>query len=109
MPRLLIKPFRPRELVASLLANLRRTEPGCQEPRVQLDGLEIEPAARAVRRDGEWVHLTPIDALCGRATATAGAQARVGSNTGLDPRVARHLLLANLTSLLAARSDRGLP
>ena len=61
----------------------------------KLDGLEIDLAARAVRRDGELVHLTPIDALCGRATATAGAQARVGSNTGLDPRVARHLLLAS--------------
>jgi two-component system KDP operon response regulator KdpE len=55
------KPFRPRELVARLLANLRRAEPGGAQPRVQLDGLEIDLAARVVRRDGEEVHLTPIE------------------------------------------------
>ena len=55
------KPFRPRELVARLLANLRRAEPGGEEPRVKLDGLEIDLAARVVRRDGEEVHLTPIE------------------------------------------------
>src|SRR4029077_8662908 len=56
------KPFRPRELVARLLANLRRAEPGGEEPSVQLfDGLEIDLAAHAVRRDGDEVHLTPIE------------------------------------------------
>jgi two-component system, OmpR family, KDP operon response regulator KdpE len=55
------KPFRPRELVARLLANLRRAEPGADQPCVELDGLEIDFAARAVRRDGETVHLTPIE------------------------------------------------
>jgi two-component system KDP operon response regulator KdpE len=55
------KPFRPRELVARLFANLRRTEPGGQEPCVELDGLEIDLAARAVRRDGDEIHLTPIE------------------------------------------------
>ena len=30
------KPFRPRELVARLLANLRRAEPGREDPRVEL-------------------------------------------------------------------------
>jgi two-component system KDP operon response regulator KdpE len=55
------KPFRPRELVARLLANLRRAEPGDGEPCVELDGLEIDLAARVVRRDGEVVHLTPIE------------------------------------------------
>jgi two-component system KDP operon response regulator KdpE len=55
------KPFRPRELVARLLANLRRAEPGGEEPCVELDGLEIDLAARAVRRDGDKVHLTPIE------------------------------------------------
>jgi two-component system, OmpR family, KDP operon response regulator KdpE len=55
------KPFRPRELVARLLANLRRAKPGGEEPRVELDGLEIDLAARVVRRDGDEVHLTPIE------------------------------------------------
>ena len=55
------KPFRPRELVARLLANLRRAEPGRQEPCVELEGLEIDLAARVVRRDGNEVHLTPIE------------------------------------------------
>jgi two-component system, OmpR family, KDP operon response regulator KdpE len=55
------KPFRPRELVARLLANLRRAEPGGDEPCVELDGLEIDLAACVVRRDGDEVHLTPIE------------------------------------------------
>jgi two-component system KDP operon response regulator KdpE len=55
------KPFRPRELVARLLANLRRAEPGREAPCVALDGLEIDLAARVVRRDGDEVHLTPIE------------------------------------------------
>ena len=55
------KPFRPRELVARLLANLRRAESGREEPAVELDGLEIDLAARAVRRNGGQVHLTPIE------------------------------------------------
>ena len=57
----LTKPFRPRELVARLLANLRRTDPGGREPCVELGGLEINLAARSVRRDGEEIHLTPIE------------------------------------------------
>ena len=55
------KPFRPRELVARLSANLRRAEPEAAEPRVEVDGLEIDRVARVVRRDGEVVHLTPIE------------------------------------------------
>ena len=55
------KPFRPHELVARLRANLRRAEPGADQPCVELDGLEIDLAARTVRRDGEVVHLTPIE------------------------------------------------
>jgi two-component system, OmpR family, KDP operon response regulator KdpE len=55
------KPFRPRELVARLAANLRRAEPEGEQPCVELGGLEIDLAARVVRRDGEVVHLTPIE------------------------------------------------
>jgi two-component system KDP operon response regulator KdpE len=55
------KPFRPRELVARVVANLRRTEPGGQEPCVELGGLAVNLAARTVRRDGEEIHLTRIE------------------------------------------------
>ena len=55
------KPFQPRELVARLHAKLRRADPGSDEPCVHLDGLEIDLAARSVRREGEVVHLTPIE------------------------------------------------
>jgi two-component system, OmpR family, KDP operon response regulator KdpE len=55
------KPFRPRELVARLVANLRRAEPRGEQPCVELDGLELDLAARVVRLDGDEVHLTPIE------------------------------------------------
>src|SRR3954468_14615038 len=45
------KPFGPRELVARLEAALRRASEGADEPAVQIDGLEIDLAARIVRRD----------------------------------------------------------
>ncbi len=54
------KPFGTRELVARLQAALRRASPG-QEPRIEAQGLEIDLAARTVRREGELVHLTPIE------------------------------------------------
>jgi two-component system, OmpR family, KDP operon response regulator KdpE len=55
------KPFAPRELVARVEAALRRAgaEPG--EPTISADGLEIDLAARVVRRDGDEIHLTPIE------------------------------------------------
>jgi two-component system KDP operon response regulator KdpE len=55
------KPFGPRELVARLQAVLRRAAPEGAEPKIVADGLEIDLAARTVRRDGELVHLTPIE------------------------------------------------
>jgi two-component system KDP operon response regulator KdpE len=57
------KPFGARELVARLQAALRRSSAGSgeQEPTITLQGLEIDLAARAVRREGEPVHLTPIE------------------------------------------------
>ncbi len=57
------KPFGARELVARLQAALRRSdgERAGDEPTVVADGLEVDLAARAVRRDGEPVHLTPIE------------------------------------------------
>ena len=55
------KPFGARELVARLQAALRRASPEPDEPVLRADGLEIDAAAHRVHRDGEEVHLTPIE------------------------------------------------
>ena len=55
------KPFGPRELVARLNAVLRRAQTGPEAPTINVEGLEIDFAARRVRRDGEALHLTPIE------------------------------------------------
>lgn len=55
------KPFGPPELVARLEAVLRRAKPEASEPVIGAEGLEIDLVARAVRRDGEPVHLTPTE------------------------------------------------
>jgi two-component system KDP operon response regulator KdpE len=55
------KPFGPPELVARLEAVLRRAKPEASEPLIAADGLEIDLVARAVRRDGEEVRLTPTE------------------------------------------------
>ncbi len=55
------KPFGARELVARLNAALRRAAHGEEEPRIEAEGLEIDLAARVVRRDGQPIHLTPIE------------------------------------------------
>jgi two-component system, OmpR family, KDP operon response regulator KdpE len=55
------KPFGSRELVARLQAALRRAAPEPDEPVLRAEGLEIDVAAHRVHRDGEEVHLTPIE------------------------------------------------
>jgi two-component system, OmpR family, KDP operon response regulator KdpE len=55
------KPFGARELVARLQAALRRAARTDGEPSIEVEGLEIDLAARVVRRDSELVHLTPIE------------------------------------------------
>jgi len=55
------KPFGPRELIARLEAALRRAAPEGAEPKIVAEGIEIDLAARSVRRDGEAVHLTPTE------------------------------------------------
>ena len=55
------KPFGPRELIARLEAVMRRARPDGDEPAIEADGLEIDLAARSVRRDGSPVHLTPTE------------------------------------------------
>src|ERR687897_990379 len=55
------KPFGPRELVARLHAIMRRAGAAVDEPAITVDGLEIDLAARIVRREGAEIHLTPIE------------------------------------------------
>jgi two-component system, OmpR family, KDP operon response regulator KdpE len=55
------KPFGPRELVARLKAALRRAGDDADEPAVTAGDLRIDLAAHTVRRNGEEVHLTPIE------------------------------------------------
>jgi two-component system KDP operon response regulator KdpE len=55
------KPFGTRELVARLQAALRRAARAEEEPSIEFEGLEVDLAARVVRRAGEPVHLTPIE------------------------------------------------
>jgi two-component system KDP operon response regulator KdpE len=55
------KPFGPRELVARLGAVLRRAGDAPGEPALEVDGLLVDLNARIVRRDGEEIHLTPIE------------------------------------------------
>ena len=55
------KPFGPRELVARLQANLRRTAPEPEQAVISADGLEIDLARRVVLVQGAEVHLTPIE------------------------------------------------
>jgi two-component system KDP operon response regulator KdpE len=55
------KPFGPRELIARLEANLRRTAPDEPPPVLEVGELVIDLAARRVTRAGEEVHLTPTE------------------------------------------------
>ena len=54
------KPFGSEELLARMRAVLRRRSDDGDSP-VEVGDLEIDLAARTVRRDGEQVHLTPIE------------------------------------------------
>ena len=55
------KPFGPRELIARLKAALRRAGDGADQPTLTADGLEIDVAGHTVKRDGDEIHLTPIE------------------------------------------------
>lgn len=55
------KPFGPRELIARLKAALRRAGDAADEPAITADGLVIDLAGHTVSRNGEEIHLTPIE------------------------------------------------
>ena len=79
------------ELVARLLANLRRTEPAGQEPCVELDGLEINLAARsAPRRQRDPPHTDRVQPPWGLdSQSRTAAQPRRAATPGLGPGVYR--------------------
>ena len=55
-----VKPFKPRELVARVRARLRRTEDPAPE-LVQIGDLHIDVAGHSVRRDQTMISLTPLE------------------------------------------------
>lgn len=57
----LTKPFSPRELVARIRAVLRRAEDARRGTVLRHGDVELDHAARRVRRAGAEVHLTPIE------------------------------------------------
>jgi two-component system KDP operon response regulator KdpE len=57
----IVKPFRPRELVARVHAHLERASVGDGEPVISCRGVEVDLAARVVRRHGQDIRLTPIE------------------------------------------------
>jgi two-component system, OmpR family, KDP operon response regulator KdpE len=58
----LVKPFGVGELLARVRAMLRRAgTPGSEPPVVRIGDLALDRAAHELRRNGEPVHLTPIE------------------------------------------------
>jgi two-component system, OmpR family, KDP operon response regulator KdpE len=55
------KPFSPRELIARLQANLRRSAGETDDAVVTAPGLELDIAKHTVTVNGEEVHLTPTE------------------------------------------------
>jgi two-component system KDP operon response regulator KdpE len=56
------KPFSPTELQARARALLRRvTGSNPAQPRITIGGLVLDLVARSLSRDGELVHLTPVE------------------------------------------------
>lgn len=56
----IVKPFKPKELVARVRVRLRRTEEPAPEV-LQIGDITIDVAGHAVRRDGEPISLTPLE------------------------------------------------
>jgi two-component system KDP operon response regulator KdpE len=65
----IVKPFRPRELVARIHAHLERASVGDTEPVIACRGVEVDLAARVVRRDDQEIRLTPLEYRLLRALA----------------------------------------
>ncbi len=55
-----VKPFKPKELVARIRARLRRTEEPTQE-MLEIGDLVIDVAGHSVKREGQPIQLTPLE------------------------------------------------
>ncbi|MEO6821717.1 MAG: MtrAB system response regulator MtrA [Candidatus Nanopelagicales bacterium] len=55
-----MKPFKPKELIARVRARLRQTGDGSQE-QLEIGDLAIDVAGHSVRRDDEAISLTPLE------------------------------------------------
>jgi two-component system response regulator MtrA len=55
-----VKPFKPKELVARIRARVRRLDPDVQES-LSIGDLAIDVAGHAVTRNGEPINLTPLE------------------------------------------------
>ncbi len=56
----IVKPFKPKELVARVRARMRRYDEPAPE-QLELGDLTIDVAGHNVRRDGETINLTPLE------------------------------------------------
>lgn len=56
----MVKPFKPKELVARVRARLRRTEPEPAE-RLAIDNVAIDVPGHRVTREGRPISLTPLE------------------------------------------------
>lgn len=56
----IVKPFKPKELVARVRARLRRTDDSHAEP-LTIGDLSIDVAGHVVSRDGRAISLTPLE------------------------------------------------
>jgi two-component system response regulator CpxR len=111
------KPFNPRELAARLRAILRRTADVDANTegneKLDVDGMQISPAARIASRDGEEVNLTSVEfGLLHELLKEAG---KIVKKEDLSERVLERKLspydrsldmhISNLRKKLGARAD----
>jgi two-component system, OmpR family, response regulator CpxR len=113
----LSKPFNPRELTARLKAILRRTggENGDAPEKIQVGDIELSPASRSTRLDGEEVTLTSVEFdLLHALLAEAGSVVKKDdlSERVLDRRLSPFdrsldMHISNLRKKLGPRPDGG--
>ncbi|WP_232679474.1 MtrAB system response regulator MtrA [Nocardioides sp. R-C-SC26] len=56
-----VKPFKPKELVARIRARVRRREGNTHQEQINVGDLEIDVAGHSVSRAGEPINLTPLE------------------------------------------------